>query len=568
LGRKYDAKSFLWAKGHSSAGHLYGRKVISSESLTARPEDDRYNTHPFLYKPCNDLDFAGGVNHQALHVFIHEPQRDKVVPGMTLNQWGCHIEPSNTWWEQAKPWLQYLQRAQFVLQQGDFAADVLYFQGDDIANNPLDVKWLKSRGYDYDLCNPEVILKSLAVNERGEIVSSTGLRYKLLALQDRVWMRPEVLGKIRQLVNDGATVLGSRPAFSPSLNNYPACDAEVVRLASDLWKDGSSSVSFGKGRMLTDIPVDAALRQMSIAPDFQWKKTAGPENIGWIHRRLDGMEVYFVANHELEPASGTARFRVSGRQPERWNPETGKRSLISDSAQSDGTTEIPFELNPAESVFVVFPEKPTTAATSDFKFQVSDSSDLPGPWQVAFQPGRGAPAAIELPELIDWTKHPDGGVKYFSGTATYLQEFSLPASVVGHPIFLDLGTVREMAEVRLNGKDLGVLWKPPFRVEITDAVKAGKNTLEIKVTNLWPNRMIGDERMYPPDAKFMTKAGYAGGGIEDWPEWLIKGLPRPTGRITFSTWKHWTAKDELLPSGLIGPVRLVSDNQPRMKGTQ
>jgi hypothetical protein len=556
LGRKYDAKSFLGAKGHSSAGHLYGRKVISSESLTARPEDDRYNTHPFIYKPYNDLDFTGGVNHQALHVFVHEPQRDKVVPGMTLNQWGCHLEPSNTWWEQAKPWLQYLQRAQFVLQQGDFAADVLYFQGDDIVNNPLDVKWLKSRGYDYDLCNPEVILNSLSVNERGEIVSSTGLRYKLLALLDRAWMRPEVLAKIRQLVNDGATVLGTRPSFSPSLNSYPACDAEVNRLASDLWKEGASSVSLGKGRMLTGIQVDAALRQMNVAPDFQWKKSAGPENIGWIHRRIDGMEVFFVANHELVAASGTATFRVSGRKPELWHPETGRRSLISDSKQSDDVTEIPLDLNPAESVFVVFPEKPTTgsAKISNLKFEISNP--LPGPWHVSFQPNRGAPDTIDLANLADLTGHPDDGVKFFSGTAAYSTQFEI--SNLKSQMHLDLGQVHEIAEVRLNGKDLGILWKPPFRVEITDAVKAGKNTLEIKVTNLWPNRMIGDERMYPPDAKFMTKAGYAGGGLAEWPEWLLNNQPRPIGRIAFSTWKHWDAKDELLPSGLIGPVRFVT----------
>jgi len=576
---KLLSRNFQRAKWNSSAAHLEGMKVTTSEALTSPPESARWTDHPFLLKPFSDQEFSAGVNHQTLHVYIHQPFTN-VAPGLTLNHWGIHFNRNLTWWKQSRPWLEYLRRAQFLLQQGRFAADVICFQGDGEWGVP-NLQKLRSAGYDYDLCDAETILKGMSVDESGDVVLPSGMRYRLLALKKQDRMRPELLRKIHQLVKAGATLMGARPEYSPSLENYPACDAEVRRLADELWGpiDGKTMMEnrVGKGRVLADQPIEVALQKTGIKPDFLWKSDSGKPPVNWSHRTVDGTEVYFVANPTPDEVSGRATFRVSGRQPELWHPETGKRSLMTGAIQTDGTTAISLTLNPVESVFVVFPQKPTTADVSGFKFRVSDSSDLPGPWQVAFQPGRGAPAAVELPELIDWSKHPDDGVKFFSGTATYRTEFEWKPepsearqTALGSPkgesssqtgnrkpeICLDLGQVREIAEVRLNGKSLGILWKPPFRVEITDAVKAGKNRLEIEVTNLWPNRMIGDERMFPPDAKFDQRPGYAGGGLAEWPEWLLKNQPRPTGRITFSTWKHWTAKDELLPSGLIGPVRL------------
>jgi hypothetical protein len=176
---------------------------------------------------------------------------------------------------------------------------------------------------------------------------------------------------------------------------------------------------------------------------------------------------------------------------------------------------------------------------------------ISGSWSLKFAPIWGAPSSVKLGELRSWTEHSESGVSYFSGTATYEKELEIPAErlAAGHELWLDLGTVKNFAEVSLNGQDLGVLWKPPFRANLTAAAKPGPNTLHIKITNLWPNRVIGDEQL-PPDTEWDGKK------LKKWPQWLLDGQPSPTGRLTFTTWHHWTKEDPLLPSGLLGPVTL------------
>jgi hypothetical protein len=177
--------------------------------------------------------------------------------------------------------------------------------------------------------------------------------------------------------------------------------------------------------------------------------------------------------------------------------------------------------------------------------------ELAGPWVLTFPPHWGAPASVTLAKLISWTEHPDAGVKYFSGTATYKKAFNYKSKIENQPskIFLDLGPLKNIAEVKLNGQNLGILWKPPFRVEVTAALRTGPNELEVRVTNLWPNRLIGDEQL-PDDRE------WNGLQLKAWPQWMLAGKPSPTGRFTFTTWHHWTKDDEPLPSGLFGPVLL------------
>ncbi len=180
--------------------------------------------------------------------------------------------------------------------------------------------------------------------------------------------------------------------------------------------------------------------------------------------------------------------------------------------------------------------------------------EITGPWDVRFAPGGGAPQHVTLEKLISWSEHPDPGVRYFSGTATYRKTFSAPSGLpaAGRRWFLDLGDVQVMARVKLNGKDLGILWKPPYRVEITAAARGGDNLLEVEVVNLWVNRLIGDEQL-PEDSDRNPN-----GTLKAWPRWLQEGKPSPTGRYTFTSWRLWKKNDPLQPSGLLGPVRLLA----------
>ncbi len=329
--------------------------------------------------------------------------------------------------------------------------------------------------------------------------------------------------------------------------------------------------------------------------------TAG---MNWIHRRAGGSEIYFVANPQHREVQAMGTFRVKGLQPELWDPATGDiRQPAVFRATAQGT-QLPLRFDPAGSVFVVFrqqasparqivevardgavlfgAERQTPAPLPDFWIEggkVTTLSREPGryavvygdgaketlvdpdhpaartvsgPWTVQFQPGRGAPPQAQFPELADWSKHADPGIRYFSGTATYQTEFEWTPPAGRQHYTLDLGEVKVMAEARLNGKDLGVLWKPPYAIEVTKALKPGRNQLEVKVTNLWPNRLIGDEQ-YPDDCT--PDGSWKSGRLPAWPEWLLKGQPRPEPRrLTFTTWKYYAKDSPLVPSGLLGPV--------------
>jgi hypothetical protein len=468
-------------------------------------------------------------------------------------------------------------------------------------------------GYDYDIVPPEVLLT--AAVEQGRIRLPSGMAYRLLVLPSTDTMRPELLEKIKQLVAGGATVLGPSPRRSPSLAGYPHADAEVRRLARQLWSnlDGSSLTEhrFGQGRVLWGKTIGDALRDVNPMPDFTVIGPRTAQTVNFIHRDIDGSDVYFVASPEAEAVTYLCSFRATGRAPELWWPDTGRieRAAVYDTVPEG--TRIPIRLGPYGSVFVVFPRDSAPAdqviaATRDeveitgmpatspadlrhaqtgirierrpdggFEAEVSRGGayelrtasgrrlrrnvpalappvEIAGPWTVHFPPGWGAPERVTLEKLISWTSHPDPGVKYFSGTASYRRRLEIAevASGGARRLYLDLGRVEVMAEVLLNGQSLGIVWKPPYRIEITPAVHAGANDLEIRVVNLWPNRLIGDAHL-PEDAE------WDGPQLRRWPQWLLEGKPSPTGRLTFTTWKHWDKDDPLFESGLLGPVRLL-----------
>jgi hypothetical protein len=570
---------------------------------------------------------------------------------MTVGPWGTHYERTNTWWEQSRAWHAYLARCQSLLQSGNFVADVAYL-GTENAPNAFRIRESADpampAGYDFDVIPPEVLFKDVTTRE-GRLLLEGGLSYRILVMPPGRTMTPALLRKIKELVSAGAIVVGPRPVTSPSLANYPQCDQEVQQLAEELWGacDGVNILEnrCGEGKIIWGMTLGEVLGQLRTPPDLTCHEATVGEEIRYIHRNIGGDEVYFVASGVPEARRFLCTFRVSGKTPELWWPDTGRTEPVvvfkeqgEEGAfipRSGKATTIPLSLAPYGSVFVVFrtgaqPQSdpvvsirrdgieisgltPKVIADSTLQNEFSttevkqadgqayviettypgtyelktargrvlrglvpaspDPWLVEGPWELEFPKGLGAPERVTLERLISWTEHPEVGVKYFSGTATYRLPLEVPARMLGkdRALYLDLGRVSVIAEAKLNGQDLGILWKPPFRIEVTDILHAGVNELIVRVVNLWPNRLIGDEHL-PSDCEWVPLSSFSsaygagwGEALESWPKWLLENKPSPTGRVTFTTWKHWTKDDSLLESGLLGPVRIcVTARMPLM----
>jgi hypothetical protein len=274
--------------------------------------------------------------------------------------------------------------------------------------------------------------------------------------------------------------------------------------------------------------MEEALAVAKAQPDFEYSKPQQDTNLFFVHRKLADGDVYWVSNTNDRTQTLDATFRVQGKAAELWHPDTGATEPAAYRIDA-GRTIVPLTLAPHDAVFVVFRRaaaKPNLTLAADVETPLAT---VDGAWDVAFQPDRGAPAKITLADLASWSANADAGVKYFSGTGTYARTIEAPADwfKTGARLWLDLGDVKNLAEVSINGKPLGILWKAPFRVDVTSALKPGANTVEIRVTNLWVNRLIGDQQ---PDA---------------------------AKKYTYTAQQFYRADSPLLPSGLLGPVRVV-----------
>ena len=758
-------------RGMASAGHVYGKRIIGAEAFTSA-DQERWREHPALLKALGDRAFCEGINRFVFHRYAMQPWVD-YRPGMTMGPWGQHYERTQTWWEQSRAWHEYLARCQFMLRQGLFVADVCYLQAEA---PPQGFGHHPRPGYDWDECTDDAVLTRMSVRD-GHIVLPDGMSYRLLALSDSRALTPRLLRKLKELVEAGATVVGPRPQKSPSLSGFPQCDEEVKKLAAELWGDCDGQRvkehRLGRGRVVWGVAPEKLLQQSGVQPDFlcgqPWR---------FIHRSAGDAEIYFVANGQPFAATATCGFRVAGKVPELWSPETGRIERAGVYEEKDGVTRIALTLEPSGSVFVIFrqhsaggdpivqvrregktllsasPEpapkvtvrqarygvlddpartrdvtakvqrkadagehsfpvtamawgddpapnvvktlevdfsidgQPFTAKATDTETirlarnavgtrvekalygvlddpkrtrdvtkklqrlldgwessfpvaRIADGDDpafgtvktldveytlkgkrfhltgtdpevvdfvtgpvppsattqvrcdadgharlearepgeyelvtasgqsrrvkveavpapveLSGPWEVRFDPKRGGSVRVDFAQLEDWSKRPEDGIRYYSGTAVYRKAFSLNSQPSpGNRLLLDLGKVAVMAEVKLNGQDLGILWKPPFRVDVTDALKPGENQLEVKVVNLWINRQIGDETL-PEDSQ-----RNGDGTLKAWPQWVNEGKSSPAGRFTFTSWRLWKKTDALVPSGLLGPVTLQSVQQ-------
>lgn len=751
-------------KTMASAGHVYGKRIIGAEAFTAG-DQERWREHPALIKALGDRAFCEGINRFVFHRYAMQPWSEPRNPGMTMGPWGQHYERTQTWWDWTPAWHEYLGRCQFLLRQGLFVADVCHLLPEAPPQGPGDHV---RDGYDWDECTAEAVLTRMSVRN-GRIVLPDGMSYRLLVLPDSRTMTPQLLRKIKDLVEAGATVLGSKPDFSPSLNDYPSCDAQVRQLGTDLWADCDGKTvqerAFGKGRVFCGLTPAQVLRRLGVAADF-----ASNQRLRYIHRATAETDFYFISNPQAWATTANCSFRVSGKTPELWWPETGRIEHAGMFQERNGLTHVTIPLTPAGSVFVVFHKtdkaidpivevthnghrmtvgpvppakititkarygvlddpqrtrdvtaiiqgmtdkgerafqvatlakngdpatnvlktlvvdytiegKPFTVKATDpqriilssdavgvsvsqarygilddpkrtrdvrnklqrlidageSSFQVARMAEgddpafgivktlqvdltangkslslsgtdpdiinlvsitapaeqaasvpnfigtnltldvqepgeyswtkasgkkgrataaraartlpITGPWQVRFATNENA---VVFDKLISWSDHASPEVKYFSGTAVYSCAFDVSNEAItgNQHVYLDLGKVACMAHVTLNGKDLGVLWKAPFGMDVAETVKPGRNSMQVKVVNLWINRMIGDEQL-PEDSDRNPD-----GTLKAWPKWLLDGKPSPAGRTTFTTWRLWKKDSPLQVSGLLGPVTL------------
>lgn len=515
----------------ASVAHIYGQNIVAAESLTARY--GAWSWSPETLKPTADKELAMGLNRFVIHTSVHQPLLDK-VPGLGLGPYGQWFNRNETWAEEAQPWVSYLARSSYLLQQGQFVADVLYFYGEDsnltaiFKNKSPDVP----AGYNFDYVNADALIHKLSVKD-GQIVTASGMSYHVLALDPYSrHMSLPVLRGIRDLVANGATVVGARPTDDPSLGDDPT----AFRTISDqLWGSGTAAAGehvYGKGKVysggsLTD-RLSQVLAGMRIPKDFNYSKPANDTQVLFVHRKLADGDLYWVDSRNDRAQKVDATFRVQGKVPELWHADTGTMEPATYRIEN-GSTTVPLQLDPFGAVFVVFRKAATAQSRSLPNVVETPVATVTGPWDVSFQPGRGAPAKLTLDQLTSWSDSSDQGVKYFSGPGTYTKTVDAPEDwfKAGTQLWLDLGDVKNLAEVTVNGKPLGILWKKPFKVDVSSALKPGANLLEVKVTNLWVNRLIGDMQ---PDA--------------------VK-------KYTFTTQKFYEASSPLLPSGLLGPIKLV-----------
>ena len=658
--------------------HVWGRKFAAAEAFTSGPPfGGRWLTTPFSIKSLGDKVFAEGINRIVYHRFTHQPWAgDRYLPGMTMGRWGIHLDRTQTWWHLADEWFRYQSRCQWMLQEGVFVADALYWCGEE-APNDGGVKANLPQGYKVDSCQTEAVERLRVVN--GRIVAPGGVEYKILILPQIDTMSEKMVRRIGELVSAGAKVVAqSRPVRAPGLAGRRLDDYR--RLVEETWKMGVMEAE----------PAEA-LKRLGIQPDFAAK---APGTV-WLHRKDKDADWYFVARDNERPERFEASFRVAGRAPEIWDPVSGAIADAPVWREENGRTIVLLDFPPSGSTFVVFrraaagrhvakaairddaktakpssysllinkaeyfpyPGSVKNPTTLDFTgrlaakvrnnevyeriddaiaggdpargmrkrfhieyeidgeskvaegwagdfFRVPDAPPIPppdwewidgpliawsalsgeleysdgakeyisvspakpltvaGPWQVSF-----GDRPVKFQELVAWNECNDLDVRYFSGTATYRKRVSLPERM--ERVMLDLGEVCDFAEVSVNGIKFPALWKPPFRLDITDALEGTSAKLEIKVTNRWPNRLIGDDILYPDDCKWSESVnkGVPEYGIAEIPEWVVKGGKSPTGRHTFTTWKHWTKEDALLPSGLLGPVVLRFGKEAKISKT-
>lgn len=531
----------------ASVAHIYGRPFVAAESMTAGAVP--WGWSPGTLKPTADKELAMGLNRFVIHSSVHQPltgpdgaDAGSPAPGLTLGPFGQWFNRNENWAEQATPWITYLSRASYMLQQGRFVADIAYFYGEDSNVTAIFEKHNPQlpEGHNFDFVNADILEHMLRV-DHGDLTTASGMRYRVLVLDPYAQhMSLPVLRRIAELVYQGATVIGQAPAEDPSLADD---QAEFHKLIAELWgptPTASTPRKVGKGRVLATSPanlvnsISTAFTAINLAPDTTYTKTSPDTQVLFVHRTMPGADLYFVDNRSAQPLSTEASFLVTGRAAELFHPDTGTVTPAAFHI-ADARTTVPLNLEPWGTVFVVF-RHPTSETTHTLPRPAeTELATVSGPWDLRFEDRtpkpEGEPATLHLDQLSSLSDSSNPAIKYFTGHITYTRHIDAPASwFQPHtPVLLDLGDVRNLAEVTVNGKPLGIVWKTPFRLDVTSAMQPGDNTVEVRVANLWVNCRIGDAQ------------------------------PNVT-KVTFTTRNPYKAASPLVPSGLIGPVRLLRED--------
>jgi hypothetical protein len=506
----------------ASVSHIYGQNLVAAESLTA--SFGPWFWSPATLKPTADKELAMGLNRFVIHTSVHQPLTDGRTPGIGLGPFGQWFTRNETWAEQAKAWTAYLARNSYLLQQGRFVADIVYFYGED--SNLTSLFLHKGPdipiGYNFDYINADALIHKLSM-DGGQLATPSGMRYRVLALDPfSQHMSLPVLRKIRDLVAQGAIVFGRKPIDTPSLSDDAA---EFQKIVDQLWGTSAGAL---KGRVYGDKSLADVLSSMQVNPDFAYPKSQPDTELLFVHRKLADGDLYYVDNRHDRPENLDASFRIEGKEAELWHVDTGAIEPASFQI-AEGRTTVPLRLEPWGTVFVVFRHAASGSSRAIPEPVERSLAAIEGPWDVSFQPNRGAPSHVTFDKLTAWNENSDEGVKYFSGTGTYVKTIQAPKDWFkkGARIWLDLGDVRNLAEVSVNGKPVAIAWKVPYRVDLTEALKPGENELRIGVVNAWVNRMIGDRQ------------------------------PNAATKITFTSPVFYKADSPLLPSGLLGPVQVM-----------
>ena len=533
-----DAPNRFFVKQASSAAHTYGKRLVGAEGFTTI--GPHWNDVPWsAMKPSFDHEFCAGLNLLFTHTFTCSP-KEMGIPGQEYFA-GTHFNPQVTWWDEAPALIDYFKRCQYLAQQGDFVADVAYYYGDHIPN----IATLKESdpagalpGFDCDVLSEELLLSSLTV-EKGRLALPSGMEYRVLVLPDHRVLSLGALKRVDELVRAGATVLGPKPLRAVSLEGGAEGREEFRKQADVLWgpeglaDNAKGTRKVGKGRVAWGMPVRDLLHADGIVSDVAFQDKQIASAINWIHYRIDDADVYFLSEPNGKAVSADAMFRCASRVPEFWDAVDGSIREAATFRFVDGFTQVPLEFDPYGSIFVVFQKASSGDRSDGPNFPTwRQTQPIAGPWDVTFDAKWGGPdQPVRFDALTDWTEHKNPGIKFYSGKAVYRTTFEIDHNPASNPLAIELGQVNDIgiARVRLNGTDLGVVWRPPFRADVSKAVKRGENKLEVMVVNSWRNRLIGDREL--PDDKRLT-------------------------RTNISVTKNW----KLEPSGLLGPVTLSIDS--------
>ncbi len=552
----------------TSISHISGQPVVAAEVFTSN-NNEAWQEYPWSMKDQSDWALAHGINRFVYHTFAHKPLGDEYRPGMTMGPYGVHWDRGQTWWPMVEAYHEYISRCSHMMQQGQAVSDILYLTPEGapmVFTPPADAMEENGaipdkKGYGFDGCSPLMFMEGADV-ENGKIVFPGATSYEIMVLPYFKTMTPELLEKITSLVEKGAKVIGIPPLKSPSLTDYPDCDEKVKQMAEGLWgsldepqelterKQGEGAVYWGgnlrSGSLYPSYKSTVELlSRLNIPADFK----SGNNTIRFGHRRTADKDIYFIANRTGEAQKTNCTFRASGT-PEIWSGVDGSTRHLQQYKTKDGMTTIDLKFVPFESYFIVFNRNAANKSeTGNGKanFPVFTTlKTIEGPWDVSFDPKFGGPENIVFNQLQDWTQHEMRGVKYYSGIATYKKKIDVEA-LGDNKYFIDLGVVNDIARVKLNGKDIGVVWCAPWRIDVSEALREGENQLEIEVANRWINRLLGDRQ--EPDRNVRTVKFKDG---------LMGGQEYQTGRYTFTTSAAMRSFhfSEPIPSGLVGPVTI------------